>query len=102
MFPANRARHDQAADTPINHSTSAQSARAGPAKHLSRHSPPRQPGTMHHRTLTRELLVRSGLLLLALAVVAVLGGFLVGPAAATAQDMDARQAHLHPPGYRLA
>ena len=51
---------------------------------------------MHHRTLAGELLFRSGLLVLALAVVAVLGGILVGPAAATSQDMGARQAHLPP------
>src|SRR5215218_4864930 len=94
MFPTNRARHDQNLDAPINHSTGAQSVRAGAAGHLSGDSPPRQPGRMPHRTLTRELLFRPGLL--ALAVVAVLGGIVVGPAAAISQDMGARQALLLP------
>jgi Bacterial Ig domain len=49
---------------------------------------------MPHRTLTHELLLRPGLL--ALAVVAVLGGIVVDPAAATSQDMGARQALLPP------
>jgi Bacterial Ig domain len=51
---------------------------------------------MPHRTLTRELLLRPGLFALTLVVVAVLGGILVGPAAATSQDMGARQALLPP------
>src|SRR5215217_6598179 len=94
MFPTNRARHDQDPDTPINHSICARSVRAGAAEHLSGDSPPRQPGRMPHRTLSRELLLRPGLL--ALAVVAVLGGIVVGPAAAISQDMGARQALLPP------
>src|SRR5215207_8552592 len=94
MFPTNRARHDEDPDAPINHSICARSVRAGAAEHLSGDSPPRQPGRMPHRTLTRELLLRPGLL--ALAVVAVLGGIVVDPAAATSQDMSARQALLVP------
>jgi len=49
---------------------------------------------MRHRTLSHELLLRPGVL--ALAVVAVLGGIVVGPAAATSQDTGARQALLPP------
>jgi hypothetical protein len=94
MFPTNRARHDQDPDTPINHGTCARSVRAGAAEHLSGDSPPRQPCRMPHRTLTHELLLRPGLL--ALAVIAVLGGIVVDPAAATSQDMGARQALLPP------
>src|SRR5512133_2669965 len=95
MFPPNRARHDEDPDAPINQSTCAQSIRAGSAEHLSGDSPPRQPGRLPHRTLTRELLLRPGLL--ALAVVAVLGGIVVDPAAATSQDMGARQDLLPSP-----
>src|SRR5829696_71978 len=94
MFPTNRARHDQDPDAPINHGICARSVRAGAAEHLSGDSPPRQPGRMPHRTLTHELLLRPGLL--ALAMVAVLGGIVVGPAGATSQDMGARQALLPP------
>src|SRR5215217_2502521 len=94
MFPTNRAHHDQDSDAPINHGTCARSVRAGAAEHLSGDSPPRQPGRMPHRTLTHELLLRPGLL--ALAVVALLGGIVVDPAAATSQDMGARQALLPP------
>src|SRR5918994_4945775 len=94
MLPTNRARYDQDLDAPINHSTPAQSVRAGAAGHLCGDSAPRQSGRMPHRRLTRELLLRPGLL--ALAVVAVLGGIVVGPAAATSQDMGARQALLPP------
>ena len=94
MFPSKRARHNRNPDSLINHGTSAQSARAGAAEHLYGDSPPRQPGRMRHWTLSRELLLRPGLL--ALAVVAVLGGIVVGPAAATSQDTGVRQALLPP------
>ena len=94
MFPSKRARHNRNPDSLINHGTSAQSVHTGAAEHLSGDSPPRQPGRMPHRPLTRELLLRPGLL--ALAVVAVLGGIVVGPAAATSQDTGARQALLPP------
>jgi hypothetical protein len=94
MFPSKRARHNRNPDSLINHGTSAQSARAGAAEHLYGDSPPRQPGRMRHRTLSHELLLRPGVL--ALAVVAVLGGIVVDPAAATSQDTGARQALLPP------
>jgi hypothetical protein len=93
MFLSNRARHDQGPDTPINHSTSAQSARAGPAEHRSGNSPSRQRGTMPHRALARSP-VRSRRILLALAVLTLLGRGLVGTAAATSQDMAAPRAQL--------
>ena len=91
MFPTNRARDDQDPDTPTNHSASTQPARTGAAEQPSGNSQPRQPGTMPHRALTRELLLRPGLLALALVVVAVLGGILVSPAVATSQDVGVRQ-----------
>jgi hypothetical protein len=91
MFPSKRARHNRNPDSLINHGTSAQSVRAEATEHRSGDALPRQPGTMSHRTLTRKLLLRPGLLALALAVVAVLSGILVGPAAATSQDVGARQ-----------
>lgn len=91
MFPSKRARHNRNPDSLINHGTSAQSVRAEATEHLSGDAPPRQPGTMPHRTLPRELLRRLGLLALVPVVVAVLGAILVSPAVATSQDGGMRQ-----------
>ena len=96
MFPSKRARHNRNPDSLIDHGTSAQSIRAETTEHLSGDAPPRQPGTMPHRTLTREFLRRLGSLALVPVVVAVLGAILVSPAVATSQDMDARQVLLPP------
>ena len=96
MFPSKRARHNRNPDSLINHGTSAQFVRAEATEHLSGDAPPRQPGTMPQRTLTREFLRRLGSLALVPVVVAVLGGIIVAPAAATSQDLGARHALLPP------
>src|SRR6266536_451090 len=97
MFHAKRARQDQGADNPIDGSSAAQSALGQPTEHLPSSSSPGQPVTVHGRAAARNILVRPGLLLLALAAVTILGGVLVAAASATTQDMGARQAeHASP------
>ncbi len=51
---------------------------------------------MHRRATARDIGVRPGLVLLAFAVLAVLGGALVGTASATSQDVAALQAEPSP------
>jgi hypothetical protein len=101
MFHAKRARQDQGADDPISGSTSAQVARNGPAEHLLRNLSSGQPVTVHRRAAARNILVRPGLVLLALAAGTVLGGVLVATASATSQDMGAREAEHSSPAVGL-
>src|SRR5215217_7654414 len=91
MFPSKRTRHNRNPDSLINHGMSAQSVGAQATEHLSGDAPPRQPGTMPHRTLPREFLRRLGSLAFVPIVVAVLGAIPVSPAAATSQEVAMRQ-----------
>jgi hypothetical protein len=92
MFNANRARQDQGADDRISGGTSTQPARDGPPDRLPRNSSRNQRVTVHRRSAVRDISVRPGRLLLALAVLIVLGGLLAGTASATSQDAGASQA----------
>jgi Bacterial Ig domain len=99
MFHANRARQHRGADHPIHGGTSAHAARDRPPER-----PPTSPTspslnqrvTVHRRSAALDISVRPGPLLLALAVLTVLGGLLAGTASATSQDVVAPQTEPSP------
>jgi Bacterial Ig domain len=96
MFHANRARQHQGADHRIHGGAAAHAAPDRPAKDRSRGSSHDQPVTGYRRAVARDIGVRSGLVLLAFAILTVLGGTLVGRASASSHDAAAPQARLAP------
>jgi hypothetical protein len=94
MFHSNRARQRQGAD-PIRGDTSVQAARDAPLERARTTSPSlNQHVTMHRRAAARDIGVTPvlALLVLALVVLAVPGGALVGAASATPSAAATRQA----------
>src|SRR4029453_13559343 len=92
MFHANRAHRHQAADSPITGGTSPWTARAGPPERPPTNSSGNHRVITPRRAVAGGIAFRTGLLLLTLVILALLGGPLVAPPPAPSQTTGAPKA----------